>query len=350
MTTETVRLTEMVACAGCAAKLGPAVLSAAVKGLFEKCAVDPNVIVGFGTLDDAGVYKISDTQALAQTVDFITPLVDDPFTYGEIAVTNAISDVYAMGGLPITALNVVCFPSGRSPDILREILAGGLAKMQEAGVALLGGHTVDDPEIKFGAAVTGLIDPRRVLTNAGARVGDHLVLTKPLGTGIITTGIKQAVAPPEAMEHAIRSMRTLNLAARNAVVEAGVNACTDVTGFSLMGHLHHMVRASHVTAVVHARRVPALTGALELARAGVFPGGAIRNRDHFGVDVEIDQGIEEELVHLLFDPQTSGGLLVAVPGNTVQGLMGGLTANGVPAADIGEIVAHSPGRIMVVAD
>ncbi len=309
---------------------------------------DPNTLVGFGTLDDAGVYRLSETQALVQTVDFITPVVDDPFAYGEIAVANALSDVWAMGGTPLTALNVVCFPRGLDPQILHEILRGGLAKFAEAGVALLGGHTVDDPEIKYGASVTGLVDPAHIWTNAGARVGDVLILTKPLGTGIIATGVKQGVASSESAEAATQSMRTLNKAARDAVARVGgAHACTDVTGFGLLGHLSHMVRESGVTAQLDAASLPTLPGARELARAGVGPGGTARNRAHFGPNVSFSPGVEAALIDILFDPQTSGGLLVSLPEDKGKALLADLGAQGISAALIGVIAAPSAGKIVV---
>lgn len=344
-----IRLTEMVKCAGCAAKLGPAQLSRAVKGLCDDLPADPNVLVGFGTLDDAGVYRISDRQALVQTIDFVTPLVDDPYTYGAIAVTNALSDVYAMGGRPVSALNVVCFPGDGDPEILRQILRGGLDKLTEAGAALLGGHSVDDSEIKFGAAVTGLIDPHFVLTNAGARPGDKLILTKPLGAGIITTAIKLGEAPAEAVDAAIGSMTALNRTASECVLEAGANACTDVTGFSLIGHLHHMATAAGVSARIDATQLPALPHALRLARLGIYPGGTDRNRAHFGNAVDLPDGIEDGLVRLLFDPQTSGGLLISVPDSRFAKLVELLNRSGVPAAIIGEIIAQGKSPIQVLA-
>ena len=309
---------------------------------------DPNVLVGFGTLDDAGVYRLSETQALVQTVDFITPIVDDPFAYGEIAAANALSDVYAMGGQPLTALNVTCFPAGLDPEILGGILRGGLAKCREANVALLGGHTVDDPEIKFGLSVTGTVDPAHLWTNAGARVGDALVLTKPLGTGVITTGVKQGVAPAEALHAALASMRMLNRAARDAAAAIGPHACTDVTGFSLLGHLYQMLRASGVRAVVRADKVPLLTGALDLARAGVGPGGTGRNKAYFAEYVTLAPGVEEAVVNLLFDPQTSGGLLVSVGGNKAEALLAALAQSGVAANRIGEVTEASSGHVFVV--
>ena len=306
------------------------------------------MLVGFGTLDDAGVYRLDAQTALVQTVDFITPVVDDPFAYGEIAVANALSDVYAMGGLPLTALNVVCYPSSLNPEILNGILRGGLSKLGEAGVVLMGGHTVDDPEIKFGLSVTGTVHPDRIWTNAGARVGDVLILTKPLGIGAITTGIKQGVAGAEAIAAALASMRTLNRAARDAVATIGPNACTDVTGYSLLGHLYQMLRASGVTARVYAEQVPLLPGALNLARTGVGPGGTERNKDYFGPHVTLTPQLESALADLLFDPQTSGGLLVSVAGDKSEALVSALTTGGVSGIVIGEVIEASAGHVLVV--
>ena len=319
-----------------------------MKDLFADVPRDPNVLVGFGTLDDAGVYRLSEHQALVQTVDFITPVVDDPYAYGEIAVANALSDVYAMGGLPLTALNVVCFPSGLDPEILNGILRGGLAKCLEATVALMGGHTIDDPEIKFGLSVTGTVDPARIWTNAGARVGDALILTKPLGIGAITTGIKQGVAPAESVEAALTSMRTLNRAARDAVATVGPHACTDVTGFSLLGHLYQMLRASGMSAHIHTDQVPFLVGALDMARQGVAPGGTGRNRDYFGAYVTVAEGVKAGIVSLLYDPQTSGGLLVSVAGDRKEALLAALATKGVSAAHIGDVTEPSAGHVFVV--
>lgn len=305
------------------------------------------MLVGFGTLDDAGVYALGPEQALVQTVDFITPLVDDPFAFGQIAAANSLSDVYAMGGNPITALNVVCFPSGADPNLLREILRGGLSKFAEAGVALLGGHTVDDAQIKYGASVTGLVHPERIWTNAGACVGDILILTKPLGTGVVSSAVKLGTATEASMQAALVSMTTLNKSARDVLASFTVHACTDVTGFGLMGHLSHMVRASGVTAQITAQRVPLLPGALNLARAGVGPGGTARNRAHFGPNVSLASSLEEALMELLFDPQTSGGLMASVPGENEAALLAEFAARGIPAARIGEIVSLSKGRIVV---
>jgi selenide,water dikinase len=319
-----------------------------VKDLFSNVERDPNVLVGFGTLDDAGVYRLNAQTALVQTVDFITPVVDDPFAYGEIAVANALSDVYAMGGIPVTALNVVCFPSGTDPQILNAILRGGLTQCQLAGVTLLGGHTVDDPMIKFGLSVTGTVDPSAIWTNAGAKVGDVLILTKPLGVGVITTAIKEQVASEEAISAALNSMRTLNRAARDAAVSVGPNACTDVTGFGLVGHLYQMLRASGLTAEVEAGQVPLLPGALDLSREGVGPGGTERNKNYFGGFVSVSPGVEEAVAELLFDPQTSGGLLLSVAGDKAEAMLNAMASQGVPASVIGKVTEPSAGYIHVV--
>jgi selenide,water dikinase len=341
------RLTEMVASAGCAAKLGPMDLSVAVRGLFDDLTPDPNVLVGFGTLDDAGVYRLGN-QGLVQTVDFIPPVVDDPFTYGEIAVTNALSDVYTMGGQPLTALNIACFPSTLDGGIFREILRGGLAKLTEAGVALMGGHTVDDPVIKYGVSVTGLVDPDHILTNAGARPGDVLILTKAIGVGVLTTALKWGEIDAPSIDAAVQSMRTLNRAARNAIVANGAaHACTDVTGFSLMGHLCHMVRASGVTAQIDAESVPFLPHARELSARGAAPGGTHRNRAYFGAWTTLAPDLDDALINLLFDPQTSGGLLVAVPAESAENLLREMAAEGVNAAVIGRMTEPSAGHIVV---
>lgn len=348
MTNTKPRLTQMVSCAGCAAKLSPAALSAAVKGLFSDVPPDPNVLVGFGMLDDAGVYKLSDDLALVQTTDFFPPVVDDPYLFGEIAAANALSDVYAMGGTPLTALNIVCFPSTQPTSILSEILRGGLAKCREAGVALLGGHTVDDPEIKFGLAVTGTVHPAQVWSNAGAQAGDVLVLTKPIGIGTITTAAKLGLAPADVLDAAIETMRTLNKGARDAGAAVGVHACTDVTGFSLMGHLTQMLRASGVSARIDSARVPLLPSALELARAGVGPGGTARNRAHFGGAVSLPSSLDPALADLLFDPQTSGGLLFSVAGEKLLALLSALTAARLAPAVVGELFASGDDIVTVV--
>jgi selenide,water dikinase len=299
---------------------------------------DPNVLVGFDHADDAGVYLIAPDQALVQTVDFFTPIVDDPYTFGQIAATNALSDVYAMGGKPLTALALVCFPDKADLEILERILAGGLSKMIEAGCTVVGGHSIRDEETKFGYAVTGVVHPKKVATNAGAKPGDALLLTKPLGTGVISTAIKKGKAEPAWIDAAVRSMTTLNKRAAEIVedADARVSAMTDVTGFGLMGHAREMALASSVSLGFYASRVPLLPGALECVQAGHIPGGLKNNRDFAECMVHYDDGIPDDTKTLLFDPQTAGGLLIA----TRYGLQlaHALNAGGVPTARIGEVL------------
>jgi selenide,water dikinase len=279
--------------------------------------VNPNVLVGFDTADDAGVYLLSEDLALVQTVDFFTPIVDDPFTFGAIAAANALSDVYAMGGTPLSALSIVAFPgSGEKAadlDILEAILRGGLEKMREAGCAVLGGHSVNDPEIKFGYAVTGTIHPKRIKANSGAQPGDVLVFTKALGTGVIGTALKRGIAPPAAVEAAAASMLTLNRAACEAMLRFAVHGCTDVTGFGLIGHAREMARASGVTLEIEPAAVPLLPGAIDAVLAGAIPGGLNNNREFASRGVEVAAPIDPALLELLYDPQTSGGLLISLP-------------------------------------
>ena len=270
---------------------------------------DSNVLVGFDTADDAGVYKLSPECALVQTVDFFTPIVDDPYTFGAIAAANSLSDVYAMGGRPMTSLSVLCYPVKGDLDDLVQILAGGAEKMREAGCFVLGGHSVNDDEIKFGYAVTGTIHPARVKTNAGARAGDALVFTKRLGTGVVATALKRGIARPEDVTAAIESMLKLNRAACEAMLEFDVRGCTDVTGFGLIGHGREMALASGVTLEIEAARVRFLPGAPEYARRGAIPGGLKNNRDFASCVVEGSSEFDD----LLYDPQTSGGLLISLP-------------------------------------
>ncbi len=276
---------------------------------------DPNVLVGFDKADDAGVYQLTPTQALVQTVDFFTPIVDDPYTFGQIAAVNSLSDVYAMGGKPLSALAMVCFPEKEDLGILEQIMAGGLAKMMEAGCTVIGGHSIRDPEIKFGYAVTGTIDPNRVWKNAGAQPGDTLLFTKAIGTGVISTAIKKGIAQPEWIDAATKSMTTLNKVAAEALLAAGVrvNACTDVTGFGMIGHAREMALGSEVTVRIEASQVPLLDGAVECVRLGAVPGGLKTNREFAECVVEYQGDVPEEIKTLLFDPQTAGGLLIATP-------------------------------------
>ena len=290
---------------------------------------DPNLLVGVNTGDDAAVYRMDDETALVQTVDFFPPIVDDPYTFGQIAVANALSDVYAMGGRPLTALNIVGFPVGLPKDVLGAILVGGAHKAQEAGVLIVGGHTVDDDEPKYGLSVTGVVRPGSEITNAGARPGDRLVLTKPLGTGIITTAGKQGVVPQDVLDAAVDVMGALNRAASEAMSGVGAHACVDVTGFGFLGHLRGMTRASGVAAEISFSAIPFIPGAVQLAEQGVAPGGTHRNLDSLRPDVEWDASITDVQKILLADAQTSGGLMIAVAEDSVDDLLSALESRGV---------------------
>ena len=282
------------------------------------------------------MYRLSDELALVQTVDFFTPIVDDPYDYGQIAAANALSDVYAMGGTPRTALALVCWPpAGLEPEILGAILAGGAEKALEAGCPVIGGHSVQDEELKYGLAVTGTIHPERILTNAGARPGDVLVLTKPLGTGVLTTALKRGAIGAEELEPAVRAMKALNGPAAREALRSGVRSATDVTGFGLAGHAVQLADASRVTLEIEADRLPLLPFALRLAEAGHVPGGGEANRAFFGTRVEVGGRPSEALLRVFFDPQTSGGLLLAVPPGRVEELLARLDGAGVAARAIG---------------
>jgi len=311
---------------------------------------DDRVLIDYRTSDDAGVYRLDPERALVQTVDFFTPIVDDPFTYGQIAAANALSDVYAMGGRPLTALAIAAFPKDADRTILRQIFAGGLEKLSEAHVALLGGHTVQDAEIKFGYAITGEVHPDRVFANAGARPGDVLILTKPLGTGVIATALKFERAPQGAIDAAVRSMTALNAAA-SAVLsrcERGVvHACTDITGFGLIGHAAEMAAASGCSVELDSARVPLIDGVLPLV-VGNIPGGGRTNRDHFGSGVSIRAGVAPEMVDLLYDPQTSGGLLAAVAPDHATEIVAALKSASVPAVFVGRVSSASGSLISIL--
>ncbi len=300
---------------------------------------DPNVLVGFDHADDAGVYQIAPDQALVQTVDFFTPVVDDPYTFGQIAATNALSDIYAMGGKPLTALALVCFPEKADLEILERILAGGLSKMIEAGCTVIGGHSIRDEETKFGYSVTGLIHPKKVLANAGARPGDALVLTKALGTGVISTAIKKGEAEAGWVDAAVQSMTTLNKQAADLISTKNylVHAMTDVTGFGLIGHAREMALASDVALRFFSKDIPILPGALECVRAGYVPGGLKANRDFAECVVGYEAEVSEELKTLLFDPQTAGGLLISIAEDDCEEFMLDLEDLGVVARYIGRV-------------
>jgi selenide,water dikinase len=293
------------------AKLSPRDL-AQVLGNLPAQPLNENVLVGYDFASDGGVFRLRDDVALVQTVDFFTPVADDPRVYGRIAAINALNDVYAMGGKPLTALSIVCYPQKEDFDVLGEILSGGQSAMNEEGVIILGGHSIDDAEIKIGYAVTGIIDPKHVITNAQARPGDALILTKPIGTGAISTGIKRGIASTTAVEASIKAMTTSAAVASRAMQEAGAHACTDITGFGLLGHAYEMARASKVCLVIEAERVPLLPDVLELIGQGMLTRGDKNNRLYVGDTIEIREHISSEMQSALFDPQTAGGLLISI--------------------------------------
>jgi len=330
-----IRLTELSSCAGCAAKLGAAELRSVMERVTP--ATDDRVLVGYSGGDDAGVYLLRDDLALVSTVDFFTPIVDDPYDFGRIAATNAFSDVYAMGGRPISALNIVAFPEDLDLDILARILEGGASVARAAGVAILGGHTIKDAEPKYGMAVTGLVDPQRIVTNARARPGDALVLTKPLGTGILTTALKRGAIAPYELDEAVRAMTTLNDGACRAMLAAGALAATDVTGFGLLGHGGGMALASGVRFVIDASAVPFMDRALELAGADVVPGGTRHNAETHAPFTEFAPSVPGAVRVGLSDAQTSGGLLIAIARDGLHELTRRLQECGALAAVIGEV-------------
>ena len=299
--------------------------------------------------EDAGVYKLTDDLAIVQTLDFFTPIVDDPYSFGQVAAANALSDVYAMGGRPLTAMNIVCFPiKTMDISILKEILAGGLQKVHEAGAIVVGGHTVEDTELKYGLSVTGVIHPEKVVLNTGARAGDKLILTKPLGTGIISTAIKSGVASARAEARIVKSMTTLNRKAAELMQEADVSACTDITGFGLLGHAGEMIDGSDVGMVIHSAAVPFFPEAREYAEKGIIPGGLNRNRDFRAHMVTMAKTVPDYLANILFDPQTSGGLFIAVAPEKAEKLLASMHREGIPeAALVGEVVAEPKGKIIV---
>jgi selenide,water dikinase len=314
-----------------------------------KSLANPDVLVGLETGDDAAVYRLRPDLALVVSTDFFTPVVDDAYTFGAIAAANALSDIYAMGAQPLMAINLVAFPIKElGPSLLADILRGGLDKVREAGIDILGGHSIDDNEPKYGLAVTGTVHPDRVRRNRGGRPGDRLVLTKPLGTGVITTAIKHQVAPPESAAAAIEGMLRLNRDAADAVATVDVHAMTDVTGFGLLGHLHYMARASGVTARVEAAAVPFLPGAEMLADAGEVPGGTRRNERFLAGHVHWPVHVSAARQVLLSDAQTSGGLLVAVPATEVERLLEALEERRVTGTVIGELTEGEAGSILVV--
>jgi selenide,water dikinase len=322
--------------------LGPGDLTSALSALPRHA--DPRLLVGLDMFDDAGVFALSEDLALVQTVDFFAPIVDDPYAFGQVAAANALSDVYAMGGEPLTALNIVGFPTGKLPlEVLAEILRGADDKIREAGAVIVGGHSVIDEEVKFGLAVTGRVDPRAMLTNAGAAVGDRLVLTKPLGTGILATAAKRGELAPDAERSLVETMSALNRAAGGAARAIGVRCATDVTGFGLLGHASHIARASGVTLRIRAAAVPALAGARAAIARGIRTAGAERNREY--LDPLVDWGRADETDQaLLLDPQTSGGLLLSLPASRVHDYLSAVPG----AAEIGDVVAARERALVIV--
>jgi selenide,water dikinase len=310
---------------------------------------DPNLLVGLERADDSGVYKLSDELAIIQTIDFITPIVDDPYIFGQIAAANALSDVYAMGGSPLTAMNVVCFPiQSQDISVLSDILRGGFDKLREAGATLVGGHSIDDPELKYGLAVTGVIHPSRIVTKDGAKAGDKLILTKPLGTGVVSTALKGGIAGEEAVARIAASMTTLNKKASELMQEVGGHACTDITGFGLLGHACGMIDNGAVGMEVHVSSIPLFPDALQFAQMGLVPAGTQRNREFRLNMIEQAYEIDDNMWNILFDPQTSGGLLVSVPGKEAEVLLQNLYRHGVrDAAIIGEVIGEPKGKIIV---
>lgn len=339
------KLTELTKSSGWAAKIGPATLAQVLCHLPK--VYDKNLIVGLDTSDDAAVYKINDDLAIIQTLDFFTPVVDDPYTFGQIAATNSLSDIYAMGGEPKLALNIVCFPNCLPSDVLVEILKGGHDKVKEAGAILVGGHTVEDDEPKYGLSVTGFVHPKKVLANSAAKVGDLLVITKPIGTGIINTAIKGGLADKYSYEQAVKVMTTLNKYAKDAVEKVGVNGCTDITGFGLLGHGLEMASASQVSLKIDHEKIPLINGTLKYAQMGLVPKGTYSNEQYIGNKVKFADYIERDMVDILFDPQTSGGLFVSVTEDKVDALLEELKNTPTKYAVIGEVVEKQDHLLIV---
>lgn len=310
---------------------------------------NPNLIVGMEHAEDAGVYQLTEDLAIVLSLDFFTPIVDDPYTFGQIAAANSLSDIYAMGGAPITAMNIICFPiKTMDISILQEVLRGGLDKMREAGVPLVGGHSVEDNEFKYGLSVTGTIHPQKIIYNKGARVGDKLILTKPLGTGIINTALKGGLADENSVAEAISCMSSLNKKAAELMTKVEVNGCTDVTGFGLLGHACEMIKGEDVGMILYSSNIPILPGTEDYAMMGLIPAGTIRNRDYSLHMIRRSAGVTDERLLILFDAQTSGGLLISVPALQSQSLLEMLHREGVKeAAIIGEIVAQPKGIIAI---
>ncbi len=344
---DSIKLTSLSSKGGCGCKIGPADLQEVLRSLPPSVS-DPNLLVGINTSDDAGVYRINETTAIVQTVDFFTPIVDDPYDFGQIAATNAISDVYAMGGTPITALNIVAFPIATlDKGILAEILRGAGDKLKEAGVTLVGGHSIDDKEPKFGLAVTGIVHPDKIRTNAGAKPGDQLILTKPIGVGICTTSLKNNLLSEEEIINVTKVMTTLNKTAAEVMSSYDVHAATDVTGFGLLGHASEMAKGSGVGLSIYYDQVPTLPRVKELAEAGSVPGGTKNNHLHLADVVTYPESLDQIDQWILCDAVTSGGLLISVAGDQADLFVKELQASGVDGRIIGEVTEENAGRINV---
>jgi len=336
--TDEIKLTKLAKCAGCGAKVGAGVLAQLLEDI--KVHTDPNLLVGFDKSDDASVYKVTDELALVQTVDFFPPIVDDPYTFGQIAATNSLSDIYAMGGEPKLAMNILAIPKDMPKEAVHELLRGGYDKVYEAGALITGGHSILDDEPKYGLAVTGFVHPDKVLTNSGAKPGDILLLTKPIGIGILTTAAKADLTSEEGNKLAVQMMTTLNKSARDAMVKYNIHACTDVTGFGLLGHLFEMVKGSNTEAEINVGQIDLITEALDFARMGILPEGMYRNRSF--AECAVDAGnVELAKQDMLYDPQTSGGLLIAVDPADADVLFNELKQSVPSAQKIGRIREYS---------
>lgn len=331
-----VKLTKLARCAGCGAKVGAGVLAQLLDGI--RVHEDPNLLVGFDKSDDASVYKVSDELALVQTVDFFPPIADDPYLFGQIAAANALSDVYAMGGEPKLALNLMCVPEKMPREAVHQMLRGGYDKVYEAGCLITGGHSIFDEEPKYGLAVTGFVHPDRILTNSGARPGDVLLLTKPLGVGILTTAAKADLVERPLLDRLYRQMAELNKAARDVMVQYPVHSCTDVTGFALLGHSYEMAQGSGCSIRIDSSRVPFHPEAYEMAEMGFIPAGAYRNRAFAGAGVSTASGVARAVEDICYDPQTSGGLLLALPESAAEACLAELKRAAPQAAVIGRAV------------
>lgn len=341
-----IKLTSLSKTSGWAAKVGPDILSQVLSQL-PKNKKNERLLVGLETSDDAAVYKIDDSIALVQTLDFFTPVVDDPYVFGQIAATNSLSDVYAMGGEPKLAMNIVCFPNCLDPDVLVEILKGGYDKVDEAGATIVGGHTVEDDEPKYGLSVSGFVHPDKILTNSNAKPGDVLILTKPVGMGVMTSAIKGELISEEEYKETIKVMSTLNKYGKEAFDKIKVNSLTDITGFGLLGHALEMAEGSKVTIKIKSDSVPFISGAIDYAKMGLVPAGAYDNKNYIGDRVIFESEIAEEIKDLLYDPQTSGGLLASIPKEEVEKALEALEGTPTAFAIIGEVIEEGDRSLIV---